>query len=146
MLSHLHSLVLREAEPLPFCCVAAGLSLVEQVSELWPNNSRRAYITTSACCFIEDLRVEFLGLGRATAPAAPSFSLKFPVILRAAFRSLPPAFPPKTYGGGIFLFRQSARKKTTCVLCTIRPKGTRGKTCLELQTAGLSCLPLSKRE
>ena len=53
----------------------------------------------------------FLGLGRATAPAALASSLKFPVILWAAFRSLPPAFPPKTNGGGIFLFRQSARKR-----------------------------------
>src|SRR5438034_3653327 len=51
----------------------------------------------------------FLGLRRATASTILSLCLEFLEVLRAALRDFPPAFPPKTDGRGILLFRQNLR-------------------------------------
>jgi hypothetical protein len=78
-----------------------------------PNSNAKASVgrdyTASACCYIENFLAGFLGLGRPTAFAVLAFCLEFLVVLGTAFCRLPPAFPPKTNGGGILLFRQSGR-------------------------------------
>src|SRR5215813_3087764 len=74
-------------------------------------NSQWSNTTTSACCFILNFSAGFLGLGRSTAFAVRAFRLKVSVVLGSAPRGRPPAFPPKTNGGGIFLFRQSDRER-----------------------------------
>ena len=56
--------------------------------------------------FILLLFVSLLGLGRPTAFALLPFRLQLPKVFSASLGDLPPAFPSKTDGGGVFLSRQ----------------------------------------
>ncbi len=68
---------------------------------------RCEYTTTSARCFYLNFLAGFLGLGRPTALTVLPLCLQAFEVLRTSLRDLPPAFPSKTDGGGIFLLGQN---------------------------------------
>jgi hypothetical protein len=68
---------------------------------------RRGHTTTSARCYSISFSAGFLGLGRPTALAVLTSCLQLFEVLRAPLGDLPPTFPSKRDGSGIFLLWQS---------------------------------------
>src|SRR5262245_31996581 len=80
---------------------------------MWTYSQRPQYYNERSL-FSTEFLAGFLGLRWATASSILPLGLQLFEILRTALRDLPPAFPPKSDGRGIFLLCQNAAVKLPC--------------------------------